>query len=612
MLETIKSPKDIKNLNKDQDHKLAAELRETIISTVSENGGHLASNLGMVEATIALHRVFDSPTDKFIFDVGHQCYAHKLLTGRFSDFGTIRKYKGLSGFTNPNESEHDIFFAGHSGTSISAALGIASAEKLRHQDNTPYTVAIVGDGSMTNGMIYEALNNCADKKLNLIILINDNEMSISQNVGGLHNYLSRIRTSRGYFSLKRGFESFLSRIPLIGMPIAKLLKHLKDFIKHMFVSDTIFEDLGLIYLGPVDGHDIKKLSVVLEEAKSKHQCCVVHIITKKGKGFEPAESHPDKFHGVGRFSVETGETPTATGTSFSSYVGECITKLAEKDEKICAVTAAMCQGTGLSKFAERFPARFFDVGIAEEHAVTFAGGLSAMGMKPIVTMYSTFAQRVYDQLIHDVSIQDLSLTLALDRSGLVSGDGITHQGIFDYSIFSTVPNAEIFSVSEKSQISEILAYSTSRRGLTVIRYPKSSAEEMTFITPLISDGFISYTENIKSARTVIITHGRLTNNAIKAAASTGDTAVLCLVRTFPLDFEKISALCANCRNIYIIDEGIASGGIGEKLLAGLAFETDVKIVSRAINGFISHGSIDELMEQCGFTPKQISENISAF
>lgn len=611
MLENIKSPQDIKSLTNAECCELASELRDKIINTVSENGGHLASNLGMVEATIVLHRLFDSPKDKLIFDVGHQCYAHKLLTGRLDKFDTIRKYSGLSGFTSPAESKHDILYAGHSGTSVSAALGIASAEKLRHGDNAPYTVAIVGDGSMTNGMIYEALNNCADKNLNLIILVNDNEMSISQNVGGLHNYLSRIRTSKGYFNLKRGFERFLSRIPLIGMPSAKLLKYLKDLIKHMFVSDTIFEDLGLIYLGPVDGHDIKRLSNVLDEAKSKHRCCIVHMITQKGKGFVPAENRPDKFHGVGNFDIVTGETSAPAETPFSAYFGKCLTTLAEKDSEICAVTAAMSEGTGLTEFAKAFPDRFFDVGIAEEHAVTFAGGLSAMGMKPVVALYSTFAQRVCDQLIHDVSIQNLSLTLALDRCGLVPGDGVTHQGIFDYSLFSSIPNTEIYSISKASQLEGILSASVNRKGLTVIRYPKISTEELDYSEDLITDGFISCTHNITTAKKVIITHGRLTKTALSVSSELTDVSVISLVRVFPVDYDKIRTLIAKCKLVYILDEGITSGGLSEKLRSGLAGGGNYDIIIRAIDSFSTHGSIADLMKSHGFTKDHILSDLTS-
>ncbi len=611
MLENINSPKDIKGYTLPECTVLACKIRQKIISTISENGGHLASNLGMVEATIAIHRVFDSPRDKLIFDVGHQCYTHKLLTGRYGDFSTIRKKDGISGFTSPAESEHDVLFAGHSGTSLSAALGIATAEKLTHGDNAPYTVAIVGDGSMTNGMIYEALNNCADKKLNLIIIINDNEMSISKNVGGLHNYFSRLRTSRGYFTFKRGFERVLSRIPLIGTPIAKLLKHIKDLIKKLFISDTIFEDLGLIYLGPVDGHDIKRLSVVLNEAKAKKQCCIVHMRTQKGKGFEPAENRPDKFHGVGHFDINTGESDPITGKAFSKYFGEVLTELAEKDGRICAVTAAMTSGTGLTKFEKSFPDRFFDVGIAEEHAITFASGLAAMGMKPVVALYSTFAQRVYDQLIHDVAIQNLPMILALDRCGLVPGDGITHQGIFDYSLFSSVPNAEIYSISDKSQLRGILTDAENHRGLTVIRYPKASEDELTLETPLLSDDFMVYTENISASKTVIITHGRLTKTALNVAAKLPGTAVISLIRVFPLDFAKISSLIKNCQLLYILDEGISTGGLGEKLTAGLSsYRSDLKIQVRDIHGFMPHGNLSELMEECGFTTEQIRNEIT--
>ncbi len=605
LLESIKTPSDLKNLPSDRLSELSEEIREAIIETVSKNGGHLASNLGMVEPTVVLHRVFDSPKDKIIFDVGHQCYAHKLLTGRYDRFSTIRKFGGLSGFTNPKESEHDVFYEGHSGTSVSAALGIATANKLRGDDS--YTVAVVGDGSLTNGMIYEALNNCSDSKLNLIIIINDNEMSISSNVGGLHNYLSRLRISKGYFTFKRGFERWLLRIPMIGKPLAKFFKLIKDAIKHVFVKDTIFEDLGIVYLGPVDGNDTRKLSIVLEEAKLKHQCCVIHMRTLKGMGYRNAENRPDRYHSVGSFDVDGGIV-SGGGKTMSEHFGEVLLAAAREDKRICAITAAMCDGTGLRGFAEEFPERFFDVGIAEEHAVTFASGLAAGGFRPVVAMYSTFSQRVCDQLIHDVALQGLPLVLALDRCGFVAGDGITHQGIFDYPLFSSIPGTVIYSCADADDTSEILPRSVSHNGLTVMRYPKGRAESGTYAGLIKTENF-SYTENIKNCDVIIVTHGRMTATALEARRIIGEgkVGVIKLLRVFPLDAEELAPFVGTDKIVYVLDEGGASGGIAEKLSAGLG----IKIHGRAIEDFVEHGDLNDLYSLCGFDAESVVNEIKA-
>jgi len=602
-LDRIKSPADVKALTKKELDGLCAEMRECIIDTVSKNGGHLASNLGMVEATAALHRVFDSPNDKIIFDVGHQCYAHKLLTGRYESFSTLRKGGGISGFTSPAESAHDILYEGHSGTSVSAALGIAAANRLSGREE--YTVAVVGDGSMTNGMIYEALNNCADEKLNLIILINDNEMSISENIGGLHNYFSKIRTSRRYFSLKRGLEGVLSKVPLIGYPFVKFLKFIKDTFKHMVRADTLFEDLGLIYLGPVDGNDTEKMTMILEEAKKKHQCCVVHMITRKGLGYKDAEDEPSKYHSVGKFDADGGIITDASKKTMSGAFGDAVCELAEKDNRVCAVTAAMCDGTGLARFAAEYPDRFFDVGIAEEHAVTFAGGLARGGMKPMLALYSTFSQRVYDQLIHDIAIQRLPLTLCLDRCGLVAGDGITHQGIFDYAAFSAIPGTKIYSVSNGDELRRAMDTAISGDGLTVIRYPKG--EDKPVPSELTKKGELYFTEGVERAKTVIITHGRMAENAVAVSKLLDDIGVIKLTRIYPVDFDALGALTKGTQHIYILDESQRSGGLGEKIAAGLV--TDARITVRAVEGFVPHGSTDELYELCGFLPEQIAAEI---
>lgn len=609
MIETITCPADIKSLTVDELTVLASEMRNTIIQTVAKNGGHLASNLGMVESTIALHRVFDSPSDHLVFDVGHQCYSHKLLTGRYANFSTLRQFGGLSGFENRTESEHDILSEGHCGTSVSSALGIAIADKLQGREN--YTVAVVGDGAMTNGMIYEALNNCSDRNLNLIILINDNEMSISPNVGGLHNYFTNIRISKGYFNLKRRFETGLSKIPLIGRFLARACKAVKDFIKRIFISDTLFEDLGLIYLGPVDGHNIEKLTNVLNEAKNKHTACVVHMVTRKGYGYPFAEKSPDLYHSVGSFDPAVGAVSAHDENTFSNVFGRCLCDLAEEDPAVCAITAAMAEGTGLLPFAEKFPRRFFDVGIAEEHAVTFACGLSVSGMKPVVALYSTFSQRVYDQVLHDLAIQRLPMVLALDRCGLIPSDGITHQGIFDYSIFSAVPGSRIFAPCDGEELCNVLSDSVRKYdGLSVIRYPKGTATCSKDSWQTTDNPFVYSTPNVRDSSVVMITYGRFCNLARAVAEeleSVCSTAVIKLLQVYPLDYKRIAELLSSCKVLYILDEGYRQGGLGEKLAANL--ETSAKIRVKAIEGFVEHGSVDDLFAACGFTVESVSEEI---
>lgn len=585
---------------------LSGELREKIIDVVSKNGGHLASNLGMVEATIALHRVFDSPNDKIIFDVGHQSYAHKIITGREEKMDSLRQYCGISGFSSREESEHDVLNEGHSGTSVSSALGIAEANQLAGNNN--YAVAVVGDGSLTNGLIYEALNNCA-KNLNLIILINDNEMSISKNVGGLPRYLSRIRVSGGYFRLKRNTKRGLGAIPLLGKLFIKLSALLKNAFRRLFIKNTTFEDLGLDYIGPVDGHNIKKLVMVLEEAKKREGVVVVHMKTKKGSGYQPAEDEPSKYHGVCPFDREVGVC-SAENETFSTFVGKGLVKIAKEDKTVCAITAAMAEGTGLCYFADELPNRFFDVGIAEEHAVTFASGLSVSGYKPVVALYSTFAQRVYDQALHDISLQKLNMTLLLDRCGLVSGDGITHQGIFDYSLFTAVPNVKIYSPETYGETSAVLEKSINSDGLNIIRYPKGSEKTYKPKNEMVydDDGLLAYSDNIGEAKRVIITYGRITSLANEVACELDDVAIIKLVRVFPLDFDEIAKLCKGKELVYILEETYIHGGVGEKISAKLKDAKRTYI--HAVNDFVPHGELNELYKLCGFTKDEIVDNIN--
>ena len=603
MLQSIHSPDDIRALTAQELQALAAEIREKIICTVSANGGHLASNLGMTELSIALHRHFHSPEDKIIFDVSHQCYAHKLLTGRYEEFHTLRTHGGISGFTNREESPHDIFTCGHSGASVSAALGIAEANRLR--GSSDYTVAVVGDGSLTCGMIYEALNNCAGKKLNLIIILNDNDMSISRNIGGLHDYLSRIRTSKRYYRLKKETEKLLKATPLVGKPLLRTSKRLKDSLKGAFVMNNIFEDLGLIYLGPVDGHHFEKLDIVLEEAKTKHTCCIVHVVTQKGRGYPFAEEMPDRYHATGAFDPKKGIPPRHADDN-SAKVGGLICEMAERDPNICAITAAMRDGTGLSAFARKFPDRFFDVGIAEEHAVTFAGGLAASGMKPVVFLYSTFAQRVYDQLSHDIAIQKLPLVLMIDRAGLVPGDGITHQGIFDYALFSSVPHTEIFMPETDAELEKAFTAALVSEKISVIRYPKGKYEAYQSPHRMIArQNLLSHSDNIDRAKTVVITAGRLTKNAAEAISLSGkDIALIKLIRVFPVPTEEILRLTANAENILLLEENYVHGGFSEKIASHIRGKN---VTVHAINDFAPHGELSDLFRLCGFTKEQLAE-----
>lgn len=608
-LEEIHSPEEIKGLTYEQLGALAQEIRERIVDVVSKNGGHLASNLGIVEATLALHKVFDSPRDQIVFDVGHQCYAHKLLTGRYEQFSSLRTFGGISGFTNPTESEHDPFYEGHCGTSLSAAIGLASANAL--ENNGRHAVAVVGDGACTNGMIFEALNNCTGRKLDLVILLNDNEMSISKNVGGVPRYFSRIRTSKKYFSLRRGTMRFLRKIPLIGRGVYAMTRWFKVRLKRMFAPDNIFENLGLDYIGAIDGHNIKKVCQALEEAKRRGGCVVVHIRTKKGKGYEKAENAPDLYHGTGCFDPAEG-VPTADKTSFSSVFGEIVSNEAKENGKLVAVTAAMCDGTGLKGFSKAFPDRFFDVGIAEEHAVTFAGGLAQKGFKPVCAIYSTFIQRSVDQVFHDLAIQGTSAVFALDRAGFVPADGITHQGIYDFSLFSALPRTEIYSPETYAEMKTAFSAAFVSNEIAVVRYPRGAQNAQTAERFLswTGEALLRYTEGVEEAETVVITYGKVAANAAEAVARVrengGSVGVIKPVKLYPIDAEKLLDLTANAKRVLVVEEGAKSGGFGEKLAATFAQNGVNKLVKiRAVEEFVPHGSVAELYEKFGFSVEQL-------
>ena len=455
ILERINEPQDIKNLTYDEMQILAGEIREFLISTISQTGGHLASNLGVVELTIALYRVFDLPRDKVIWDVGHQAYTHKILSGRKEGFGELRQYGGMSGFPKRKESPFDVFDTGHSSTSISAGLGMVQARDILGEAYR--VISVIGDGALTGGMAYEALNNAGERKTNFIIILNDNNMSIAPNVGGMSTYLSELRAGEGYNQLKQNVSDSLKRVPYVGEPVVNVISKTKNTIKQMFVPGMLFEDMGITYLGPVDGHDIRKLTRIMREAKKIRRTVLIHVLTQKGKGYEPAEKHPEIFHGVGKFDVRTGKAIKSEGKTYTGVFSDTICQLASENKKIVAVTAAMPDGTGLKAFAERFPKRFFDVGIAEQHAVTSAAGMAAAGLRPVVAVYSSFLQRAYDQILVDVCLQNLPVVFCIDRAGLVGADGETHQGIFDLTYLSSIPNMTVMAPKNCCELAEIYA-----------------------------------------------------------------------------------------------------------------------------------------------------------
>jgi len=575
ILKDIKSPTDIKKLNKNELSVLCDEIRNCIIETVSKNGGHLASNLGSVELTVALHRVFNSPEDAIIFDVGHQCYTHKLLTGRFDKFASLRTEGGISGFMRPSESEHDPFITGHSSNSISAAFGIFKAKKLLGQKGT--AVAVIGDGAMTGGMAYEALNNAGSSKGNFIVILNDNEMSISENVGSLARSLTKMRNKPRYHKFKNAIAKILMGIPFIGKYLKHVISVLKDAFKTVIYKKNIFTSLGFDYLGPVDGHNISQMEDLFKIAYESNEPSLIHVVTTKGKGYSLAEEFPKNYHGVSPFDICEGCAVNKADT-FSSIAGKTLCKLAETDSKICAITAAMTEGTGLSEFQEKFPERFFDVGIAEQHAVTFSAGLSKQGAKAIFVVYSSFLQRAYDQLVHDVATEGLPLRLLIDRAGIVGEDGETHQGVFDISFLTSVPKIQIYSPATHKELEYRIEFAAQNDNNVAIRYPRGAECEN------INFDFKSDYNFFKSRNdTLVISYGRLFFEACKAYEKQKNFDVLKLNKIFPLE-DKLITEILNYKRIFIFEETEKSGGVGEHLSALLhenGFKGEFKI--RAIN-----------------------------
>lgn len=604
ILEGINSPEDLKKLDMRKLSKLAGEIREFLIKSVSETGGHLSSNLGVVELTIALHRVFDTTKDKIVWDVGHQCYTHKILTGRKDDFHTLRTFGGISGFPKYEESCHDCFNTGHSSTSISAALGFAKARDIQGKKNA--VVAVIGDGSLTGGLAYEGLNNAGRSNTDLIVILNDNEMSISKNVGGMSIYLNKLRSAPSYFKAKKEIDTLVSKIPKYGETIASKLQKTKDSIRYFLVEGSIFEELGFTYIGPVDGHDIRQLTDVLQRVKNLKGPVLVHVYTKKGKGYSYAEQSPDTYHGIGKFDISTGEQNCSNTTyvSSSKTFGKKLIKLAEKDKSITAITAAMPDGTGLVDFAKAFPDRFFDVGIAEQHAVTFAAGLAKEGLKPVVAIYSTFLQRAYDQISHDVALQNLHVVFAIDRSGIVGEDGETHHGIYDISYLSHIPNMTLLAPSSPAMLEQMLKYALQRHsGPIAIRYSKFLADKK-------DDTAFEFGKSkvVKEGKDVtLIAVGNMLEIAKEAAGISGVDVEIIDIRTIkPLDTDTISKSAEKTGRLIVLEDNVITGGVGSQIECALPCKT-VKIGYKS--EIIPHGSFRELYKLCGVDAQSVAEVI---
>ena len=564
-LESIKSPTDLKKLSLDEQKKLAGEIRQRILSTVSRTGGHLASNLGTVELTLALHSVFDCPQDKIVWDVGHQAYTHKIITGRNAQFDTLRQENGLSGFPKQKESPYDAYLGGHSGVSISAALGMAEAMRLHGEEG--FAIAVIGDGSFGSGIAYEGMNNAGRSGEKIIIVINDNDMSISRNVGNVANYLAKMRSSRQYFQFKDNAKSFLNGIPMIGKPIRSALASSKKVLRQMMYHSNLFEDFGLRYFGPVNGHDLESLRDVFERAKHYGRPCVVHVHTTKGMGYRPAMENPSKYHGVGPFDLKRGLPLKASDPGFSGVFGKAVCDLAQTRPQLAVITAAMTDGTGLEEFARRYTAagRFFDVGIAEEHAVSFACGMSTQGTVPVFAVYSTFLQRTCDQLIHDAAIEPKHLVLAIDRAGLVGADGETHQGVFDVSMLRMIPDTVIYSPATYRQLEADLAEAVdTESGICAVRYPKGSQPALA--SAVLRENTDSWFLESRKGSVLLATYGRLTEELLlaqQALRNQGcDVDVLVLNRIYPLPTAALEQM-KSYQKIFFYEEGIRSGSIGE-------------------------------------------------
>ena len=613
MLEKVNSVDDLKKLNIQEKEKLAKDIREYILEIVSKNGGHLASNLGVVELTIALHSVYNVPEDKIVWDVGHQTYIHKILTGRKEELKTLRKLNGIAGFPKTKESEADCFNTGHSSTSISAALGMARARDIMNKDNS--VVAVIGDGALTGGMAIEALNDAGYSQCKMTVILNDNEMSISKNVGGLNMFLSKLRTKKLYTKSNISAKKIILKVPLVGKPFVRLVRKVKRSIKQLIIPKMFFEDIGFTYLGPVDGHNIQELENILKLSKQVEAPVLVHVLTKKGKGYKIAEESPDKFHSTGPFEIETGEAKAKKKDDYSKIFGRKLVELAKNNPKIVAVTASMKDGTGLTEFQKQYPNRFFDVGIAEQHAIGFAAGMAKAGMIPVVPIYSSFYQRAYDQVIHDVALQELPVVMCADRAGIVGADGETHQGLLDMSFFRLVPNLTILAPKDFKELEMMLEFAVNLGKPVVIRYPRGGEDEYKFNSEKAIE--LGKAEILKEGKEVtIISIGKMTSRAIRVAdrLEKKDINATVINSRFlkPFDKEKISEYLINSEVIVTIEDGT--------IINGLATVVDEVVVEKNLEGkkilnyaypdkFIQHGSVSELENIYGLDEDKIYSDI---
>lgn len=602
ILDKVNNPEDLRKLNLKEKEQLASQIREKVINTVSITGGHLASNLGITELTIALHSVFNTPKDKIVWDVGHQTYVHKILTGRKDKLDTLRQLGGISGFPKIKESEYDSFDTGHSSTSISVALGMARARDIKKEDNN--VIAVIGDGALTGGMALEALNDAGNSKTKLIVILNDNEMSISKNVGGISQFLTKMRTRKFYKKSNNSIRKALEKTPKIGTPIIRLARRIKYSLKQLVLPNMFFEDLGFKYLGPVDGHDIERIEWVLSLAKKEQEPVLVHVITKKGKGYKPAEENPDKFHATSSFEIETGKPKKEKKKDYSAVFGEKLVELAKNNEKIVAITAAMADGTGLKQFKEKYPNRFFDVGIAEQHAVSLSAGMAKEGLKPIVPIYSSFYQRAYDQVIHDICIESLPVVLCVDRAGIVGNDGETHQGLLDLAFFNIVPNLTIMAPKDFKELEDMLEYAITLNSPVVIRYPRGGENEKVKFEKHeeIKQG---KAEIIKEGNDIsIIAIGKMVAKGIEMAEELerqGKSVELINTRFLkPFDEEKIIETITKTKNVITIEDASIIGGLGTKvkeIIAENKLENiDLKCYAYP-DKFIEAGNVSELEEK---------------
>lgn len=614
LLKAIESPQDLKRLSNQEMEELAVEIRRFLLETVSQTGGHLAPNLGVVELTLALHSVFDSPYDQIIWDVGHQSYVHKILTGRMNAFHTLRQYKGISGFPKPEESIHDVFATGHSSTSISAAVGLAKARDLLGEAND--VVAVIGDGSMTGGMAFEALNHLGHLQTDLIIVLNDNEMSISKNVGALSRYLTRLRVNPRLRKLKSEVQELLQKIPRVGQATVRYLEKLEDSLSYLVIPGMLFEELGITYLGPIDGHNLVNLKQGLNDAKNHGGPVLVHVLTTKGKGYMLAENNPQKFHSTGSFNVKSGQkNDPSESYSFTEIYGKTIVDLAKNNDKIIAITAAMTDGTGLLQFAKEFPDRFIDVGIAEEHAVTMAAGLATKGFHPAVTVYSTFLQRAYDQILHDVCLQKLPVTLMMDRAGLVGSDGPTHHGVFDLSYLRQMPNMVVMAPYNEIEFANMIYTAFDHPGPVAIRYPKREGLDEpkgNYQKMAIGKGQIL----CSGEEVAIIAIGAMVGHAVTAAGMLKDFGINCTVMNArfvkPLDEQLLLQLARTHHYLITVEENIIAGGFGSAIAELFAREniSDVHLKILGIpDEFVPHGSNEILFKNYGLDPEGICKTV---